>query len=150
MTTRIEPLGRLDAARACLRGHDIRVPFVLWRVDAGFPSPAEDAVEASLDLNELLLPRPAATFLMRVQGCSMTEAGIDDGDLVVVDRSLVARPGDVVIACWRGEMTIKRLGRLEGRLCLLPDNPAFAPLPVESEADLDVWGVVTYAIHALR
>jgi DNA polymerase V len=95
-------------------------------VPAGFPSPADDYLEGEIDLARLLVERPAASFVMRVSGHSMSGAGILDGDLLVVDRSLAARPGHVVVATLDGEMTIKRLRRLrDGRMALKAEHPDY-------------------------
>ena len=125
-------------------------PLLLSRVPAGFPSPAEDYVEGSLDLNEHLVAHREATFFMRVQGHSMTGAGIQDGDLLVVDRSLEAGHGDIVVAVVDGELTVKRLWRRGGRVRLLAENPAFAPIELKDGQELAVWGVVTSVIHRVR
>lgn len=125
-------------------------PLFLSRVPAGFPSPAEDYVECSLDLNEYLVTHREATFFMRVQGHSMTGAGINDGDLLVVDRSIEAGHGDIVVAVVDGELTIKRLSSRGGRVRLLAENPAFAPIELKDGQELAVWGVVTSVIHRVR
>lgn len=126
------------------------MPMLAGRVPAGFPSPAADYVETTLDLNEHLVHRPAATFFVRIEGESMTDAGIHSGDLVIVDRSLTPRAGDIVIAALDGELTIKRLGRQGDRLFLMPENSLFDPIPVEDGDELVVWGVVTAVIRSLR
>ncbi|MCG3146447.1 MAG: Protein UmuD [Gammaproteobacteria bacterium] len=125
-------------------------PLFLSRVPAGFPSPAEDYVEGSLDLNEHLIAHREATFFMRVQGHSMTGAGIQDGDLLVVDRSLEAGHGDIVVAVVDGELTVKRLWRRGGRVRLLAENPAYAPIDLKDGQELAVWGVVTNIIRSVR
>ena len=117
----------------------LRLPLVLCRVRAGFPSPAEEYVEAGLDLNELLVKRPAATFFLRVEGDSMTGAGIHDGDLLVVDRAAEAGDGGVVVACVDGRMTIKRLRHgVNGEVRLEAEHPGYPPLvfrPPRDECD---------------
>ncbi|MBW7866596.1 MAG: translesion error-prone DNA polymerase V autoproteolytic subunit [Candidatus Hydrogenedentes bacterium] len=123
-------------------------PLSAASVEAGFPSPADDYMERSLDLNELMVKRPEATFFVRVKGDSMTGADIRSGDILVVDRSLDARDGHVVVAVLDGEFTVKRLRRRGGRVLLEPENRAFRPIIVGPEQDFQVWGVVTYAIHA--
>ncbi|MFQ5570971.1 MAG: LexA family protein [Rhodothermales bacterium] len=126
------------------------LPLIAWRICAGFPSPADDHLDNPLDLNDLIIARPASTFLMRVQGRSMEGAGIHDGDLVVVDRSLQAKDGDVVVAIVNGELTLKRVCRARGRLFLMPENDAYEAIAVTREMDFDVWGVVTYAVHRVE
>ncbi len=126
-----------------------RVPLVQSFVPAGFPSPADDYVEKDLDLNEYLVGNPAATFFVRVAGDSMIDAGIHHGDILIVDRSLDAEPGRVVIAVVEGEMLVKRLRRLRGRLALLSENENYPPVEIREGVELAVWGVVTYVIHPL-
>jgi len=117
-------------------------------VEAGFPSPADDYVERALDLNELLVKRPEATFFVRVKGNSMIEANIHSGDVLVVDRSREPQDGDVVVAILDGEFTVKQLRRSGGRIILQPANRNFRPIAVNPEQEFQVWGVVTYVIHA--
>ena len=126
---------------------DLRLPLFGTRVAAGFPSPADDHLENTLDLNEHLVRRPAATFFVRVQGESMTGAGINPGDILVVDRAEEARDGKIVIAALDGELTVKRLSRRDGRVMLMPENPAFEPIPVNEEMSFVIWGVVRSVIH---
>ena len=126
----------------------LRLPLYASRVAAGFPSPADDHLERPIDLNEHLVRHPAATFVVRVAGDSMTNAGIRHGDLLVVDRSREPQPGSIVVAVVDGELTVKRL-RVEGRrVWLAPENPAYRPIPVREDANLVVWGVVAHAIRS--
>ena len=125
-------------------------PLFLSRVPAGFPSPADDYVECSLDLNEHLIEHREATFFVRVKGQSMTGAGIADGDLLVVDRSLEAGDGDIVVAVVDGELTVKRLSRRGGRVRLLAEHPGFAPIEFRDGQELTVWGVVTSIVRRIR
>jgi DNA polymerase V len=125
-------------------------PLFISRVPAGFPSPADDYIEGALDLNEHLIAHREETFFMRVQGHSMTGAGIHDGDLLVVDRSLEAGHGDIVVAVIDGELTIKRLSKRDGRVRLLAENPAFAPIELKDGQELAVWGVVTSIVRRMR
>ncbi len=131
-----------EVQRSCPR------PLVLARVPAGFPSPADDYVDGSLDLNELLIRRPEATFFVRVEGDSMVGAGIHSGDLLIVDRSAAATGGDVVIAAIDGELTVKRVRRGDGALWLVAENEAYPPLEVTTE--LVIWGVVEHVIHKVE
>ena len=124
------------------------IPLV-GAIQAGFPSPAADYLESRIDLTAHLTPRPAATFLLRVAGDSMIGAGIHDGDLLVVDRSIGPEPGHVVVAVIDGELTLKRLGRRAGRLVLLAENNAYPVIEVGEEAETLIWGVATSAIHYL-
>jgi len=127
----------------------LALPLYLSRVPAGFPSPAEDFVDGVLDLNDLI-EHPAATFIVRVSGYSMTEAGIFDGDLLVVDRSLKPRSGQIVVAVTDGEMVVKRLKRKAGRWWLIPeaqDNSAFRATAMGEGSE--IWGVVKNVIRNL-
>jgi DNA polymerase V len=129
---------------------EIKVPMAEALVAAGFPSPADDYIEHRLDLNEFLIDHPAATFFVRVQGQSMREANIHSGDILIVDRSLEAKDGKIVVAVVGGEFTVKRL-RIEGnRKALLPENPAYPILEIHPGIELEIWGVVTYVIHPAR
>lgn len=126
----------------------LRLPFFTSPVHAGFPSPAEDHLEAPLDLTELAVRHPAATFLLRVAGDSMTGAGIFPHDILIVDRAVRPESGMVVVATLDGEFTVKRLLRQrDGALLLLPENPAYAPIHVREAQEAVVWGVVTYVLH---
>ena len=125
------------------------LPFFSSRIPAGFPSPAQDHLEAQLSLDELLNIRAPHTYLVRASGDSMTGAGIHDGDLLVVDRSLEPRNGKVVVAVINDELTVKRLERSAGRIRLLPENPDFKPIEVPEGASFFIWGVVTNVIHAV-
>ena len=117
------------------------------KVSAGFPSPADDYMEGKLDLNEYLVKQPAATFFVRCTGDSMINAGIAEGDILVVDRSLTPISGKIVVAVLNGELTVKRLYKHEEYLELLPENPNYHPIRVNKEHDFMVWGVVTSVIH---
>jgi DNA polymerase V len=123
------------------------VPFFDDAVAAGFPSPAADYPAIGLDLNQLLIPRPSSTFVLRVAGESMLGAGIHDGDLILVDRSIEARPGHAVVASLAGEFVLKRLRSRGGRLFLDSENPAFRSLVLPGEGDFAIWGVVTASIR---
>ncbi len=119
-------------------------------VQAGFPSPAEDFEDRHLDLNEFMVRNPAATFLLKVAGESMTGAGIFDGDILVVDRSLEPRDGDVVIACIDNEFTVKRLRRYPDRVVLQAENPAVPSIEVVGDIELVLFGVVTSSVKQFR
>jgi DNA polymerase V len=129
-------------------GKKVGVPLMLSSARAGFPSPAEDHVEKQLDLNDYLIGDKAATFIVRAKGDSMIGAGIHDGDLLIVDRSVEARDGRVVIAVVEGCFTVKRLRRQAGRCWLEAANEKFAALEIKDEEAV-IWGVVTNAIHPL-
>ena len=125
-------------------------PLMSSSVVAGFPSPAEQYIERALDLNELLVARPAATYFVRADGDSMSGAGIRSGDLLVVDRSLEPEDGSVVIACVDGEFTVKTLRRdPSGGVRLEAANPAYPPIRFSGEMELRVFGVVTAVVRRL-
>jgi len=124
-------------------------PLYLDRISAGFPSPADDYIETALDLNTYLIRNPAATFMVRVSGDSMTGAGISDGDVLVVDRSEQPAHGKIVVAVLDGELTVKRLVMKNGQTLLAPENPCYQAIPVTAEQDLHVWGVVTGVVRKL-
>lgn len=115
-------------------------------VAAGFPSPAQDFTVRRLDLTELLVPHPQATFLLRVSGQSMRDAGIDDGDTLVVDRALKPQHGRVVVAVVDGEFTVKYLHQRGGRMRLKPANPTFPDIEPKDGQTVEVWGVVSACI----
>ena len=141
--TTVEIIFSPDSGTECAR------PLFLVPVTAGFPSPADDYIENRLDLNKYLVRHPAATFFVRVKGDSMIEAGIHSGDILVVDRSLEATDKKVVIAVVDGELTVKRIRMLDGRIYLVPENRDFSPMKITEAMDFTVWGVVTSVIHAL-
>lgn len=128
----------------------LSIPLFLERVSAGFPSPAEDYVEKTLDLNELCIQHPAATFFVRVQGESMIEAGIYPEDILVVDRSLRAQHGDVIIASLESEMTVKEIHLTPEPVMLLPRNRNYQPILIEEGMVLEVFGVVTNVVRSLK
>ena len=125
------------------------LPLFLGRLAAGFASPADDYIEGRLDLNRHLIKHPAATFFVRVSGDSMIEAGIHHGDLLVVDRSLDAVDGHVIVAALDGELTVKRLFKRGEILRLLPANPAYHPIEILTQQTIEIFGVVTNVIQAL-
>jgi len=128
----------------------LSIPFFLEHVSAGFPSPAADYVEKTLDLNELCIRHPAATFFVRVEGESMIEAGIFPGDVLVVDRSLAAIHGDIIIASLESEMTVKQLHLKPPPVQLLPRNSFYQPIVIEDGMTLEVFGVVTSVVRSLE
>jgi len=123
------------------------IPLFTTGISAGFPSPADDFIDKTLDLNEFLITHPSATFFVRVEGTSMIDAGIHPGDILIVDKSLEPRPGSIVIAVLDGEFTVKRFQRSDGRCYLLAANPDFKPIEITDSMLVEIWGVVTYVIH---
>ena len=123
------------------------LPLYIERVPCGFPSPAEDYVDHKLDLNELIVNRPSATYFLKVSGESMIDAGISDGDMLVVDSSITASHGDIIVASVGGEFTVKRL-QLHPSIQLVPMNTRFKPIAIKTEDALEVFGVVTFVIKS--
>jgi len=122
------------------------LPLAGDRVQAGFPSPAEDFAVKRIDLTEILVTHPQATFLLRVSGESMKDAGIFDGDMLVVDKAIKPRHGHIVVAVVDGEFTVKYLYQRAGRVKLKPANVTFPEITPKDGQTLEVWGVVTSAI----
>ena len=135
------PLGEPPKQRIQLYGTKIR---------AGFPSPADDYVEAELDLNEFLIKNPPATFMLTVEGDSMTGAGIFDGDTIVVDRSITPKHDHVVVAAVDGQLTVKRLYMQNGMTRLEAEHPGFSPILLQDGQELVIFGVVTSSIHPVK
>jgi len=124
-----------------------RLPLFISKVAAGFPSPADDYVEKTLDLEELLIQKPAATFFVRAQGDSMLGAGIHPNDILVVDRSKEPMPDKIVICALNGELTVKRLMVTDGQWRLKAENPAYPDIPLTDDLETVFWGTVTNVIH---
>jgi DNA polymerase V len=128
--------------------------FTQWDISTanatGFGAAADDYMERGIDLNEQLIRNKPATFFMRVSGDAMTGAGIFSGDVVIVDRSVKAVSGKVVIATLNGEMLIRRLEKTFNKIRLMPETPKLSPIDVDlSGSEFSIWGVVTYVIHSL-
>ena len=128
----------------------LKLPLVSASVEAGFPSPADDHLERGIDLNEELIRNPAATFLVRVKGESMRDAGIHTGDTLIVDKSVTPSDRQIVVAMIDGEFTVKRFRKVNGRVFLEAANDSFAPIEVSENQELTIWGAVTYIIHQAR
>jgi len=126
---------------------DISLPIFTSRVQAGFPSPADDHLEDTLDLNTHLIHHKESTFFVKSQGESMLGAGIHPGDILVVDKSLIAKSGKIVIAMVDGEFTVKRLNKYKGKITLKAENPEFKDIVINEGSELIIWGVVTSVIH---
>ncbi|MBP9855522.1 MAG: translesion error-prone DNA polymerase V autoproteolytic subunit [Candidatus Omnitrophica bacterium] len=126
-----------------------KFPLYLSQVPAGFPSPADDYIEKSLDLNEYLINHPESTFFVRVKGDSMINAGIQNGSVLIVDRSLEAINNKIVVAILNGEFTVKRIKKYNGSISLVPENPNYSPIEVTNNMDFEVWGVVVHVIHSV-
>lgn len=134
-------------------GTTLPLPYADGGIRAGFPSPAQDYVAGSLDFNRELIRHPAATFYARVVGLSMIAAGIDEGDIIVVDRSLEPRHNDIVVAWVDGDFTLKYLDLTQkpnGKIILRPGNNDFPPICINDGDNCEIWGVVSKVIKNLR
>ncbi|MBU2724802.1 LexA family protein [Acidithiobacillus ferridurans] len=123
------------------------IPVMLSKIAAGFPSPADDYIEGRLDLNEHLILHREATFILRISGWSMRDAGIFDGDEILVDRAIEPADGRIVVAALHGELTVKRLRRQNGVVSLVAENPDFSPIILQEGEECLIWGVVTRVLH---
>lgn len=140
---------RVTSVSEFQRGERITVPLYLCLVSAGFPSPASDYVESNIDLNDWLIRNKLATYIVRVEGDSMS-GEIHPDDRLIVDRSIEPRHKDVVIACVDGEMLVKRLIVEDGKLFLVAENPQYPVIELNDDKELVIWGVATHSIHRLR
>jgi DNA polymerase V len=143
------PISDIENVLRCVQNKFYRLPFYHHTVSAGFPSPTEDEREDRLDLNELLIEHPSATFFLRVSGSSMIKAGIHHNDILIVDRSLEATNGKIVIAAVNGELTVKRLFIDANKVQLVAENDTYRPIEITEDIELHIWGVVTNVIHSL-
>jgi DNA polymerase V len=125
---------------------ELKIPFIKEGVSAGFPSPAADFMETNIDLNKELSENQLATFYIKVKGNSMIDAGINDKDVLVVDRSLEPQNNKIAICFIDGEFTVKRILVEKECLYLMPENPNYSPIKITEENELIIWGIVTYVI----
>ena len=119
-------------------------------ISAGFPSPAEDFTELSISLDKHLIQNPAATFMAYANGNSMVRVGIHHGDILIIDRSLDARDGDIIIALLYGEFVVKQISIIDDILFLVPKNPQYSSIQITPEMEFEVWGVVIFSIRKHR
>ena len=129
--------------------NSIELPFISDGIKAGFPSPAADFDESKISLDNVLVKNREATFYAKASGTSMIGAGIDDGDILVIDRSLEPKNNKIAVCCIDGEFTIKRIVVAKDGVYLTPENPAFQPIKVTDENELIIWGIVTYVIKSM-
>lgn len=139
------PTGAIEIAQPD-NTSELSLPYADHGIQAGFPSPAQDYLTETIDLNQEVIRHPAATFYGRVNGDSMIDEGIDDGDLIVIDRAIEPADGDLAICCVEGEFTLKRLKIEPDRVWLLPANETFAPIMITDDSRFEIWGIVTYVI----
>jgi DNA polymerase V len=125
---------------------ELKLPLFQTGISAGFPSPADDYIEARIDLNKELIKNPSSTFFGRVNGDSMINIGIGNGDLIVVDKSIEPRDSSIVVCIIDGEFTVKRFKKIGADYFLLPENDQYKPIKVSKENDFRIWGTVTYSI----
>ena len=128
---------------------DQKIPIYLSAVQAGWPSPAEDYIDEEINLHEIAVRNPAATFFLRATGESMVGVGIHDGDLLIVDRSVDASHNRIVIAALDGELLVKKLVQRGRRTFLAPANPDFPEIEITNREYVHIWGIVTYVLHKL-
>lgn len=143
------PISEIEDILKCIKHKFYRLPLYQFHVYAGKPNLGENEIEKRVDLNELLIKQPDVTFLLKVSGSSMINAGIHHNDILVVDRSIEPSDGKIVIASLNGELTVKRLLCKGNRLILAAENKAFEPIEITDDTDLRIWGVATNVIHAL-
>ncbi len=129
---------------------ELKIPFIGSPIIAGFPSPATDYLDDEIDLNNELIKHPASTFCGRVKGLSMIDAEINNGDIIIVDKSLEPRNNDIAVCFLDGEFTLKRIQIRKDEVILLPANSEFKPIRVTEENDFLIWGIVTYVIKPKR
>lgn len=137
-------------AHASPRRTSLLVPHPQQRGASGFPSPADDYLDAPLDLDRYLVPHPASTFFMRVDGHGLAKAGFHDKDLLIVDRALTPRDGDWVVATIDGTLSLQHLGSQAGRFWLESGDIRQARIPLDDEHDHRIWGPVCHVVHAMR
>jgi DNA polymerase V len=125
---------------------DLKLPLISENISAGFPSPALDFEDLKIDLNKHLIKHPSATFYGRVKGESMKDAGINNGDLLIIDKSLEPIHGKIAVCYIDGEFTLKRININNDELWLMPANESYKPIKVEEDNDFIVWGIVTHVI----
>ena len=125
------------------------LPLYLSRIKAGFPSPADDYLDKRLDLNEHLIKHPASTFFVKVKGDSMVGAGINSGDMLIVDRSIKPKDKKIVVAVLNGDFTVKRYREKNEKQFLMAENPDYQPIEINESMDFEVWGVVIHVIHSV-
>jgi DNA polymerase V len=128
---------------------DIRIPYIEEGVSAGFPSPATDFMETNIDLNKELCKNPLSTFYIKVRGNSMINAGINDKDILIVDRSLEPQNNTIAVCFIDGEFTVKRIKTDQDCVYLMPENEKYQPIKVTDENELIIWGIVTYVIKSM-
>ncbi len=126
----------------------LELPVITAGISAGFPSPAMDFIDLSIDMNRYLIKRPSSTFYGRVKGVSMKNCGIDDGDLLVIDKSINPSNNKIAVCYIDGEFTVKRINVNEGACWLIPENKNYRPIKITEDNDFQIWGIVTHVIKS--
>jgi DNA polymerase V len=147
MSLQLHSTSQLDIYSAC-SASQLEIPVVTAGIAAGFPSPAMDFIDLTIDMNRHLVKHPSATFYGRVQGHSMKDVGIFDGDLLVSDKSLEPKNDKIAVCYLDGEFTVKRIKVEKGSVWLIPANTDFQPIQVTEDNDFLIWGIVTHVIKA--
>lgn len=132
------------------RGENVNISFLESKVPAGFPSPAQDSDSDILDLNRELISSPSSTFCARVTGDSMIDCGIDDGDILIIDKALTPHDGSIAVCYIDGDFTVKRISIKENGIYLVPENKRYEPIKVSEESNFQVWGIVTHIIKPVK
>ena len=143
------PESLIEPVLKFVKNKGYQLPLFASKVAAGQPAFTDDHIEAQVDLQDILIKNASATFLVRVSGQSMIDAGIHENDLLIVDRHIPPANGKIVIAAIDGQLTVKRLYQHNNQLFLMPENKKFKPIPVTEKNNMVIWGVVTNVIHAV-
>ena len=128
---------------------DIKIPFYIHKVGAGFPSPASDFEESRISIEKVVVKNKESTFYAKVSGESMKNAGLDDGDILVIDRSEELKNNKIAVCYLNGEFTVKRVKIKKDHIYLVPENDKYEPIKVTNENEFIVWGIVTYVIKKI-
>lgn len=126
---------------------ELEIPLFDSKISAGFPSPADDYIDLKIDFNKLLVKKPAATFCVRVNGVSMKDASINNGDILVVDRSIEPKNNSIAVCFIDGEFTVKRIKKINNEIFLVAENSNYKAIKITEDNDFQIWGIVTYVIH---
>lgn len=126
---------------------ELELPLVESGISAGFPSPAADFIDSTIDLNKYLIKNPSTTFIAFADGNSLTGAGINNKDLLIIDKALEPTDGKIAICVIDGEFTAKRLKVIDKEIWLIPENDNFTPIKISEYNDFEIWGIVTYSIQ---
>lgn len=142
-------MGNIDKIIKAEPSEDLELPLASNAISAGFPSPAENYSDIKLDLNKELISNPAATFFARVSGVSMIDDGVDDGDLLIIDRSIEPYNGSLAVCYLNGEFTLKRFENKGDHGLLIPANKNYKPIVVTKDNDFRIWGIVKYIVKKM-